>query len=93
MLCEDGCLDASAGFLPYRDGIRWDGRDAYTVTKAWLGHIAFTADPAYDGTRVLAIRSAPAGDLTATFTPLSATPLLDEVKAWRAARATVRPVA
>lgn len=76
-LADDGCLDASAGFLPMPGGMQWEGRDAYTVTKAWLGHIALTPEPAYETARVLAVRHATA----VTPAPLSATPRLDE---WRA---------
>jgi HK97 family phage prohead protease len=74
-LAADGCLDASAGFLPMAGGMRWLERSAYEVTKAWLGHIAMTSEPAYEGARVLSVRSAD-GD-----PPLSATPNLDQ---WRA---------
>ena len=73
-LAADGCLDASAAFRPMSDGMRWDGPGAYTVTKAWLGHVAMTPDPAYPDARVLAVRAADLGSS-------STTPLLD---AWRA---------
>jgi HK97 family phage prohead protease len=72
-LAADGCLDASAGFLPMNGGMRWTGPDAYTVTRAFLGHIALTPQPAYDDARVLAVRAQPAAS--------SSTPNLDE---WRA---------
>jgi HK97 family phage prohead protease len=58
-LADDGCLDASAGFMPLGDNaLEWHGRDAYTVRRAFLGHIALTPDPAYDGAKVLAVRAA-----------------------------------
>lgn len=72
-LAADGCLDASAGFLPQAGGMKWLGRSAYRVTKGWLGHIALTPEPAYEGARVLAVRSS-------TQAALSETPNLD---AWR----------
>jgi HK97 family phage prohead protease len=72
-LAADGCLDASAGFRPMDGGLRWDGPNAYTITKAWLGHIALVPEPAYDGARVLAVRHQAAA--------VSATPNLDQ---WRA---------
>jgi phage head maturation protease len=74
-LAADGCLDASAGFLPMAGGLKWLTRSAYVITKGWLGHIALTPEPAHD-TRVLAVRAAAAGDEQP-----SATPNLDE---WRA---------
>jgi HK97 family phage prohead protease len=74
-LAADGCLDASAAFLPMPGGMQWLDRSAYRVSKAWLGHIAMTSEPAYEGARVLAVRSA--GDQVA----VSATPNLDQ---WRA---------
>jgi HK97 family phage prohead protease len=74
-LAADGCLDASAAFLPMAGGMQWQGRSAYRVSKAWLGHIAMTAEPAYEGARVLAVRSA--DDQV-----VSATPNLDTVRGW-----------
>lgn len=77
-LADDGCLDASAGFLPMGDdGQRWETRSRYRITKGWLGHIALTPDPAYDDARVLAVRS------RADDAPASGTPNLDQVRAWR----------
>ncbi len=74
-LAEDGILDASAGFLPMPGGEQWsDMRKRVRITKAWLGHIALTPEPAYDGAEVLAVRSAPSS---------SATPNLDLVREWR----------
>ena len=74
-LAADGCLDASAAFLPMPGGMHWQHRSAYRVSKAWLGHIAMTSEPAYEGAQVLAVRSA------APAATLSATPNLDQ---WRA---------
>lgn len=56
-LAEEGCLDASAGFAPMPGGLTWDGPTRYRVTKAFLGHIAMTPDPAYPDARVLAVRA------------------------------------
>jgi len=75
-LAEDGCLDASAGFLPFPGGMVWEERSRYRVTKAWLGHIAMTSEPAYEDAAVLAVRHQQ--QLTA-----SKTPNLDQVRAWR----------
>jgi len=52
-LAAADCLDASAAFRPL--DMQWRGRSAYTVTRAWLGHIALTPDPAYVDARVLAV--------------------------------------
>jgi hypothetical protein len=80
-LANEGALDASAGFLPMPGGESWhERRTLRRITKAWLGHIALTPDPAYLDARVLAVRTAepvPAG-----IAPV-ATPLLDEVRSWR----------
>jgi HK97 family phage prohead protease len=76
-LADDGCLDASAGFLPMADGMTWETRSRYRITKAWLGHIALVPEPAYDGARVLAVRHSDQQR------PVSATPNLDLVRAWR----------
>lgn len=77
-LAADECLDASAGYLPMADGEHWETRNRVRIRKAWLGHIALVPEPAYDGARVLAVRSdaAPAGEPVGT-------PNLDAVKAWR----------
>jgi HK97 family phage prohead protease len=74
-LANDGNLDASAGFLPMPDGIHWIERSRRVrYTKCWLGHIALTPEPAYDGARVLAVRSQQEP-------PRTPTPNLDRVRA------------
>src|SRR5262245_39283525 len=60
-LADEGILDASAGYLPMPGGEEWDGKTRVRITKAWLGHIALTPDPAYEGARVLAVRAKDAG--------------------------------
>lgn len=75
-LADDGCLDASAGFVPKDGGMRWMARSAYQITKGWLRHIALVPEAAYDESRVLAVRNAQRGDT-------SKTPNLDEVLSWR----------
>ena len=57
-LADEGCLDASAGFLPMPGGEQWEGRSRVRIRKAWLGHIAMTPDPAYANATVLAVRNA-----------------------------------
>jgi HK97 family phage prohead protease len=78
-LAADGCLDASAGFRPMDDGLEWQGRNAYRITRGWLGHIAMTPEPAYEDARVLAVRTA------SRAAPTSATPNLDQIREWRLA--------
>jgi HK97 family phage prohead protease len=56
-LAEEGILDASAGYLPKPGGEVWEARNRRRITKAYLGHIALTPDPAYESARVLAVRS------------------------------------
>lgn len=76
-LAADGCLDASAGFLPMDGGMRWTARDAYRITKAWLGHISLVPEGAYgERAGVLAVRQHEP-------LPVSSTPNLDS---WRAIR-------
>ena len=80
-LADEECLDASAGYLPMPGGELWEGRNRCRITKGWLGHIALTPDPAYEGARVLAVRNAAeprSGEPAAT-------PNLDVVRGWRLA--------
>jgi HK97 family phage prohead protease len=57
-LADEEILDASAGFLPMPDGESWPERNLRRVSRAWLGHIAMTPDPAYETANVLAVRTA-----------------------------------
>lgn len=77
-LAEEGILDASAGYLPMPDGEVWETRNRVRVTRAWLGHIAMTPDPAFESARVLEVRHAPErGQVERVETPN-----LDAVRAW-----------
>jgi HK97 family phage prohead protease len=73
-LAEDGVLGASAGYLPMPGGEKWLNRSSVRILKGWLGHIAMVPEPAYEGARVLAVRSKPDGS--------AATPNLDQVRDW-----------
>lgn len=73
-LASEGCLDASAGFAPMKGGMSWEGPARYRVSKAWLGHIAMTPDPAYPEARVLSVRRADRAEVD--------TPNLDVVRGW-----------
>lgn len=91
-LADEECLDASAGFLPMPDGEVWEGRTLRRLVKAWLGHIAMTPDPAYEGARTLSVRQGGTGvpiDATVASQGLTepprgiVAPNLDVVRAWR----------
>jgi HK97 family phage prohead protease len=57
-MAADGILDASVGFLPFPGHEHFtENRTRRRITKAFLGHIAMTAEPAYEGARVLAVRN------------------------------------
>ena len=62
-LAADGMLDASAGFRPMFNERtnkleeEWPARDYRRLNKVWLGHIAMTPEPAYEGAKVLAVRN------------------------------------
>jgi HK97 family phage prohead protease len=80
-LCDDGVLGISAGYRPKspeHENEKWEGRNRVRILKAWLGHVAFTADPAYEGAKVLSVRSA---DELVEGERIS-TPNLDIVKGW-----------
>ena len=80
-LADEDILDASAGFLPMPGGEKWESRDRRRLLKLWLGHIAMTPDPAYEGARVLAVRqNGSEGDTEASVVP---TPNLDTVRGWQ----------
>lgn len=78
-LADDGILDASAGFLPFPGGETWtENRSLRRLTKCWLGHIALTPEPAYEGANMLALRSSGFGEvLPAIKVP---TPNLDAIR-------------
>jgi len=71
-LAAHGDLDASAGFVP--KAIEHRGGNRFRYTRCWLHHIALTSEAAYEGARVLSVRSA---------TPVNAStprPNLDRVR-------------
>lgn len=73
-LADDGCLDASAGFWPMRNGLEWEGPSRYRITKAFLHHIALVDDGAYgEDAGVLSVRQA---ELTPPAEPVIAMPVL-----------------
>lgn len=68
----DGLLGASIGMAVAPADQSWEG-DRRRVNKAFLDHIALTAQPAYVGAEVLEVRAAPA------VTGPTATPNLDRI--------------
>jgi len=89
-LAADGAIDASVGFAPMPGGEQWNGdRSARVITRAYLGHIALTGDPAYEGANVLAVRASAPAELPA---PRVLTPNLDRILLERAARAAGFPL-
>ena len=78
-LAEESILDASAGYLPMRDGEVWETRNRCRITRAFLGHVALTPDPAYESARVLSVRHAQTDRGAAEATE---TPNLDQVRGW-----------
>jgi HK97 family phage prohead protease len=70
-LAADDLLGASVGFAPLQGGETYSpDRSRRRITRAFLGHIALTGDPAYDGARVLAVRTTPEPPTSRTPTPL-----------------------
>lgn len=56
-LAEDRLIDASIGFAPIE--ARWTkDRQTRRLVRCYLDHIALVGDPAYEGARVLDVRSA-----------------------------------
>jgi HK97 family phage prohead protease len=79
-LADEDCLGASVGFAVRGSGQDLDRRSrTRRIKQAFLDHLSFVPDPAYEGAGVLNVRSqsSPAVDLQ----PLN-TPALDELRAW-----------
>jgi HK97 family phage prohead protease len=77
-LAADETLDASAAFRPTEGAVDWVDKTHVRYSHCWLGHIAMTPEPAYDGARVLAVRAA---DGEPEPVDRAATPNLDAVRA------------
>lgn len=86
-LASDGALDASVGFAPFPGFEHYtERRTRRRITKAFLDHIALTADPAYEGANVLAVRNI-TGVLEDTgHVERVPTPFLDQILAERLER-------
>ena len=58
ILAADDALGGSVGFQARRTDCIWDRRTmTRSVKRAYLDHLAFVPDPAYEGAQVLSVRS------------------------------------
>jgi HK97 family phage prohead protease len=84
-MCDDGVLGISAGYRPKspeHENEKWEGRNRVRILKAWLGHVAFTAVPAYEGAKVLSVRNADEHNAELVEGEQVVTPNLDIVRGW-----------
>lgn len=81
-LAKDGSLHVSMGFAADPEGDEWN-RDRTSVVRhrCLLWEISLVPFPAYEGADVLAVRRAP--DPAVEVVARSATPNLDQIRAWR----------
>ena len=83
-LADDDVLGVSAGFAARGRDQEFDRRTmTRRIKRAFLDHIAFVPDPAYQGAGVLAVRNTP---LAPADLPRLETPALDELCEWLTAR-------
>jgi HK97 family phage prohead protease len=81
-LADDGVLGASVGFAARGRDQEFDRKNMFRrINKAFVDHIAFVADPAYEGAGVLGIREG-VQPVNAAGLPTLVTPDLDELVAW-----------
>jgi HK97 family phage prohead protease len=79
-LADEDCLGASVGFAVRGSGQELDRKSrTRRIKQAFLDHLAFVPDPAYEGAGVLSVRSGTHPLLSEE--PL-VTPALDELAAW-----------
>lgn len=77
---DDGMIGASIGFATLPEYQHWETRSRRRVMKAFLDHIGLTFTPAYQGGRVLAVRSArPVPTLPPAPVAPALTPNLDRI--------------
>jgi HK97 family phage prohead protease len=83
-LADEDCLGASVGFAVRGSDQELNRRSKTRVIKrAFLDHLAFVPDPAYESAGVLSVRSASA---SAADLPRLVTPALDDLASWMRAR-------
>jgi phage head maturation protease len=84
-LASEGMLDVSAGFaVPGSGQVLNRAKQTRQIRRAYLDHLAFVADGAYEGAQVVSVRKDERPD-AAKMSPLH-TPNLDEVLAWLESR-------
>lgn len=75
ILAADDALGGSVGFSARRSDCIWDRHTmTRSVQRAYLDHLAFVPDPAYEGAQVLSVRSGGVGEVW------QPTPAIDEVQ-------------
>lgn len=85
-LAEEDMLSASIGFgVRGRDQVLDKGNRVRRINRAFVDHLAFVAQPAYEGAKVLARRNEDAPPDAATLPRLN-TPDLDDLVAFMASR-------
>lgn len=87
-LADDECLGASVGYAAPSRYVELDktGRPGLRrVKKAFMDHLSFVSDPAWESAAVLSVRAAAQPQTAADLPPL-VTPALDELIAWQRAR-------
>jgi phage head maturation protease len=88
-LADEDCLGASVGFAARGRDQEFDRRSRTRVIKrAFVDHLALTADEAYLGAGVLSVRSASLPPSSVADLPKLVTPYLDELLAWKRARSS-----
>lgn len=82
-LAEDGMIRASIGFgVRPRDMVLDRAAMTRRINKAFIDHLSFVEEPAYEGAAVLAVREAHEHDLAADMPPITHRPQLDELAAF-----------
>jgi len=87
-LADDECLGASVGYAapPRYVSLDKSARPGLRrVKKAFMDHLSFVSDPAWESAAVLSVRSATGPPRATDLEPL-VTPDLDELRAWLGAR-------
>jgi phage head maturation protease len=86
-LADEDCLGASVGFAARGRDQEFDRRSRTRIIKrAFVDHLALTADEAYLGAGVLSVRSASLPTSSVADLPKLVTPALDELLAWQRSR-------
>lgn len=83
-LADDGAMDVSVGFAVKNrlDQILDRPTRTRRINRAFLDHIAFVAQPAYTGAKVLAMRSENSTDVEPSGTPLLDQFIEDDILRW-----------